>query len=442
MMEKNGIGRGLAGPQVLRETVSPLSVGLTGFGIVIFLSALESYAFLGIPLQWLGYVAAIIVATFVILVFKVRLMPGSTLFLGLCLWMAIVTFLSATLTDYSGRMPIVSSTPYPVFIGLRFLKLFSFFALAQLVYALCVFGREDAVIRITIGVSIVIATYSFYVYAAARFNLPEVPRLQIGTGGTETSQLATFRVFMRSIGTFREPGPFAVWLVVPLFLCFMLRRPRRWLSVLILVTAFVATGSLTGILATAIGIMGAILLFNPFHISSLRVWTPLVAILALGFLILNYLVPVGEANVSVIHWFWSRTEPLLQYGLAGSNRDYTWEYVISHPVPLLGSGLGHVNLDFSQGLLSSLLSLYFNTWLAGGIVGIFLLTGFLSVPLILFVANGAWRHQASFGLLAAYVAWLAAYAVQPEEFQQMFAVIFALLVYRAGSPLVSQGRTV
>jgi hypothetical protein len=121
--------------------------------------------------------------------------------------------------------------------------------------------------------------------------------------------------------------------------------------------------------------------------------------------------------------------------VSASNRGYVYEFFGQNPPPLLGLGLGNANIYFSDlagsELVSSFLSLYLTTMYAAGVPGFVLLVLFLAWPVLrMRTSRAASRNREHAATLMGYLAYLAAFALAPEELTVPFGIVAALLTYR------------
>ena len=142
---------------------------------------------------------------------------GFRIFWLFFLWAMLVTAASTVSHDYASFMPLGATTPYPVFILLRFFTLLSFVASVYVALWLLQQGCREHVIKAVVTIGCFISVAALYIYAAQIYGLPELPRNRLGTAGGLQAIRFTYD-FHRAIGTFREPSLLAAWLIVPLFL--------------------------------------------------------------------------------------------------------------------------------------------------------------------------------------------------------------------------------
>jgi len=404
-------------------------------------SALEAYNIAFVPIEWLIKVGLIAVVLFLGFTRGVYIVPGSRVLLSFFFWALLVTAANSLFTDYASIMPSLATTPYPIFISLRFLNILSFVSALYLTWWLLVKGYKDRVIKWTVVIGFIFALLAIYIYIAQIYGFPELPRTRMSTGGqTDAYRLVRFSyAFHRATGTFREPSHLAEWLVLPFLLSLGLARYRKsfFLYATLIGAVILLTGSLTGIIGTAIGLLGAMLfsMFFNFRGKSISFfYVTLSFLFALGiFYVVS--VPYEEGTKSIFHVILERLTPVIEKGLEGTNRAYIYQYLANVPFPIFGYGLGHANLLLSKYLgiqfVGAYLNLYVNTLFSTGIIGLVLLCLFVLSPVIRAITILRKTHPTNrlLLILAAYFSWLVMFAVRAEELGIMFAVAFALLAH-------------
>jgi hypothetical protein len=413
------------------------NVILLVYVLLLLGNALEAYNLGSLPFPWVTQIGLIAVVIHIILTSKLYFVPGSLELFGLFLWLYLVTISNIYLqgSDYARLMPGIATTPYPIFIGLRLLKIVTFIATIYLIFWLLKRGYKKSVIKWSVIVATLIAIVAIYIYIAQLYGFPELPRNRIGTGG-RIQRIRFNYAFHRAMGTFREPSLLAEWLVTPFFLSFLYRPKSLNLNTVIISSVLLLTGSLTGILGTVLGFLGALLITNPMKFSNLKVLFRLIIILFIAMGIFS-IIAVGydKGGKNLLQVLTERVTPILfEGGMQSSNRAYIYRYISDNPIPFFGHGLGNTNIRLVQYLninfMTSFLSLYFNCMYSGGILALILLAFFLFKPLakVLFFKRVQGKKQFLF-ILAAYLSCLIMFAVLTEEFSMMFALSFALLVY-------------
>jgi hypothetical protein len=425
------------------ERLTEISYDRAGVAVFTALfagTALAAYAVGPIPIQWLVQLTVIGVAGFLILGRRLPPVPGLGPFPWLVGWAAVVTLANAMLWDYPALMPELATSPYPVYIALRFMNLLSFAAAAAITYWVLLRGHRDVVVRRIVWIGGVMALAGIYIYFAQVNGWWEPGRTRMGTAGGEQNTKFAY-AFHRAMGTFREPSHFAEWLVMPFLLAFAYRGRGRMVLIGVMAAALLLTGSLTGIAGVLGGLAGAVVLGNPFRAGRLKMVASLALAGVLGLAAFNALVVGrGDNSTNVIQVFSDRIVPILEGGMGESNRGYVFEYAAEQPVPLVGVGLGNGTLVFTSDTLSptisSLLSLYINTWFSLGIPGTVLMVLLVGLPALRLARRRRYRTEPELmPLMAAYLGWLLMFTVHSEELTLSFGILFGLMAWEGSRRL-------
>jgi len=416
-----------------------------GFAACMLATALAAYNIGPIPIQWIGQSGFLVLG--LVVLSTGRRVPGTGWLLAYIAWSAILTIGTASVSDYERLMPPLATTPYPVFVALRFLEILSFAGAVHVVYWLLSQGREPAVSRYLVGLGFVVSVAAAYIYLAQVLGLPEPPRNRMGTGGGEQVTVFSY-AFHRAMGTFREPSHLAQWLIVPLFLSIRgIRKSSFKLSAATMASILLLTGSLTGILSALLGIALAVVLVGPVRKSTIKLIVTASLGVLCGLAVFD-MVAVRYAGESkgLVDVILSRVTPIISGGgLTETNRGYVYEYVGDQPPSLLGQGVGHANLEFTQYLgwpiISSFLNLYLNVLYSTGILGLGFIALFLLIPLLRARTSRAFRQRSDAPvLLGQYCAWLIVFAVHSEVLTPMFAIAYAMLVHSYVSQTRGSGQ--
>jgi len=430
------------------STAKPLTMGRLTYGkfflfiyCILFLgSSLGAYNIAFVPIEWLTKVGLITTVIFIAGSRKLHLytVPGVRIVLFFFLWALLITAGNILLKDYASMMPPLATTPYPIFISLRFVHIIHFIAALYVIYWLLVNGYKDSVIKWTVIIGMVVALLAIYIYLAQIYGFPEPPRTRMSTGGqTDPFRLVRFSyAFHRATGTFREPSHLAEWLVVPFFLGMIYSKNFINICSIVIGTTILLTGSLTGIMGLFLGIMGTILIANPFKSNPMKT---LVRVLFLGgiTLVLFNMIALSYSGgkADIIGVVGDRIGRILfEGGMEESSRSYIYEYISDTTIPFFGQGEGNANIVFAYYLGSSLPvafnSTYFDVFFSTGVLGLALVIYFLSVP----VRQWQWRKKLKNNtniliLCACYFSWLIMAAVHSDIFSMSFAILFCLIVY-------------
>jgi hypothetical protein len=414
------------------------SVAILTFSVLLIANALAAYCIINIPLEWLSQVGFIVIIIFLFIDRNLYLVPGSKILFSLFFLAVIVTSVNIIFKDYISWMPTLSTTSYPLFVCLRFIKLLSFIAAIYLIYWLLVKGSRYSVIKWTVIIGTVVSVIAVYYYFAWAYGLPALLPNRLSTGGTIPTSFGIYSyAFHRATGTFREPSHLAEWLVVPFFLSFIYCKKKFNIYAAIIGVTILLTGSMTGIVGGTIGFIAAIIITNIFKLDNLKIFTRVIVLIFVVLVIFNVLViSYTEERIDIFKIINNRLSPILfKGGMVQSNREYVYRYISNNPPSLLfGTGLGNSNILFSQylnnNLICSFLSLYFNYLYSTGVLGLILLCIFLFNPVIKVMLGKKIRQDSQIMfIIAPYISHLAMFAVNSEEFSIMFAIIYALMVY-------------
>jgi hypothetical protein len=125
-----------------------------------------------------------------------------------------------------------------------------------------------------------------------------------------------------------------------------------------------------------------------------------------------------------------RLMPILSGGIVESNRGYVYEFAKQIGIPIVGYGLGNINLLLSNWLgtsvVAGILSLYLNIIMALGLVGFALLVAFLLRPLVLIISTATTKQ--AYPLYATYFSWLISFLIHSAEFPIMFGLTYGLVL--------------
>jgi hypothetical protein len=409
---------------------------LAAFAVLFFGNAMDAYQLFSIPVPWLAALGQGMLCCYVLIRRKSFRLPGIIPLLILVGWSVGVTVATSLLREYATIMPLDSTTSYGVFITLRIATLLAFVATIYVAYHLLERGCWRYLLKVLAVLGVIVSIVALYSYVAQVHGLPEIPRNRLGTGGGSVGVVSYTYPFHRATGTFREPGLLAAWLILPLAASVILRRRLFSVPSVLIGGVLLLTGSMAGILGVCVGAVAAILLVRPRHWISWRRGLDLVIFGAAIMGIFSVVaVPNEGGTTNLLQVVIQRSAPLVSSGLAGSNRDYIYDFFHRHPMPILGYGLGHANLMFSQAtgiaVPVSFLSMYLNIGYSSGMIGLAFLCAWVGWPLLR-TTLARRRHGLSpalFWMIGAYTMWLVLSYVTLEELQPPFAVCFAIVVY-------------
>ena len=420
---------------MIDRTSSTTRAGFLLFTLTLVLHSLAAYAIGPVPVPWVAQMIAIYLFFWIGIKSGLRIAPGMVLFVFFFIYALIVTSYQSMIGDYYNYMPQKATTPYFMYIVLRFGTMASFGALVFATFWLLVRGYKPKVVRFLTWLCLFVSAAALYIYFAQIYGWPEPPRTRMGTGGGEQSVTFTY-AFHRAMGTFREPSHLAEWLVLPLFMSFaesdMLSYVARGLGVMTLLL----TGSLTGIGAVLGGMAAGFTFMLPFmNVAVIKSVFRMVMIGALALSCFSVLVSSKDSKgTDLIDVLSKRVEPLKEKGIGQSNRNYVYNYVDSVDIPWFGQGLGNSNLKFTQatGLdaTASFLNLFVNFELSLGYIGLTIFAVFLLTPFFILFLNRDYQFAPDHYLvLSAFFGWMVVFFAHSEELSFHFAIIYALLIH-------------
>lgn len=394
------------------------------FKLVFIVNAITAYEVFRMPIPWFS----VLFLTIAVVIIPKIIYQSITSKGGIVFFILIVYSLLITVYNWGGEYSAKPTTPYAVFIILRYLSFFEFFIGIGLAIYLAKNGYKDRIILFWIYFGFIIALYALYVYFAHIFGLPEVPRTRLGTGGQDyLAQKVQFTGGInRALGSFREPSHLAEWLIIPIILSFSQVMKKKMIIITIIFSAFLLTLSLTGYLALVVALVFYFFV-SFFKIDTRRFYR--------GFVFIVGLVGVFYvlSNTGYGELVLDRLNNLMAGGVDASNRSYVYNYLRSTEIPFFGQGLGNSNLIFSQFLynsgVSSFISLYVNTLMSIGVVGLLLLVIFFSRILIEAVIISI-KDKMVLVYSAAFIAWLAIFGMHSETVRFEVGVLIGLLVYQ------------
>jgi hypothetical protein len=414
---------------------------LYAFLALLYLSSLAAYNIGPIPIPWMAEAGLVALAvTLILYTNKVRAVPGTALLFVFMLWLFLLNVIAPG--DYAHVMPELATLPYQLFIGVRYVNMFSFISSLYVVYWLLTEGYAREFTRGLVYVGLLVCLGAFYVYVAQIFHLPELPRTRAGTSGIQQNVTGNYSSglfsYRRALGTFREPSHLAEWLLIPFFVSFLRKDFWGRFHSAILGLTLILTVSLTAIASITIGTFIALLITNPFNPKYMRLLGAAVIFAGFLYLALDRVVvgAVGEhADNTLAAVFTGRITGTLSGGFAKTDRAYVYELISEHPIPVVGYGLGNANIYGSavtgNAAMMAFLSLYVNMLYAAGYLGFIFLALFLLRPVYYYIKSKPLKQGVQVPLiLIAYVSNLVSFAVLAEELTTAFAVICALLAYQ------------
>lgn len=414
------------------------------FKIAVIFTVLEGYSLKSIPLPWVGSALLIVICFLSIGKLYKTEPPYFKIAIVFFLWAVGITIINIS-GEYASIMPSEATTPYPIFIFLRFLDLAMFISTFWLVYRLCIMGYREKIVRfiITLGVTVSVIAIYFYLAQIYGFYYPTQNRMTTGGQILSQGEVTYSYFFHRASGTFREPSHLAEWLILPLFLSFEVKRSMFIIfTVVILATVFL-TGSLTSILAFGIGMLISMLPSVRFsRAKNMKNIVVVIGILFFSLFLFNYLVYYySSSRTSLYGVLQQRITPIFETGTEGTDRAYIYNYFFNNPPSFLGIGLGHANILFSKALniplMPSFLNLFISVAYSLGIPGIILLSFLLFFPLIKLVKN---RNSEIIWVIGAYCAWIVIFVGHSEILPSVFGILYGIILFHLHYKRSANGR--
>lgn len=392
--------------------------------IAIILQGVAAYSVLGFPIPWVGRAIGALILLLELSRVKIRWPPGMLLLLlYLC-----YSFSITVLTWHS--QPIVRglTEPYPIFIGLRYFDVVCFIGIFICSNRYGYFYGKDRMIIFFINLSMFFSLYAIYTYLAHYLHLPVLPRTRMSTGGGGNMDLEYTYAFYRATGSFQEPSHLAQWLTPAILATMLHPKYKNGKKLVVMVSAFILTGSLLGAVAVVTGIL--IYMFTAGLKRRLQILT-IVPLIALVMLILNYV------KIDFLDVITNRVSNILSGGMLESSRGSIYQFMYTHVPPLFGYGLGNSNLYFSDQTNSPLVrtyaNLFFDTWMSLGVIGLFIVALFFIVQLKRLLRKNN-RQERSLSL-SIYGAWIALYFGHISHLDMVFAFWAGVLVIGDENPV-------
>ena len=236
-----------------------LNIPLIIFSFGFFLEGLDAFSIASIPLSWIGIFFYVVIFIYLKLTKKIEYIFDITFIKYFLYYLFFVTIIRAITFDLN--MPEYATTSLVEYIGLRLLKILSFYTIISLTVNFVRKKNIDYVIKLIAYIGVFISLLSLYSYFSYIFDWTDFSRSRAGTGGW-TQPIRRACSILRNYGTFREPSFLAVWLtpVIPLIF-YLARKSKVWYIIsLIPILSLVLTRSLTGIISIIIVFSIALLL--------------------------------------------------------------------------------------------------------------------------------------------------------------------------------------
>jgi hypothetical protein len=409
-----------------------LGVTLFLFSLGAFLTVLEAYSLFSIPLTWFSAIIYIVAAIVPLLSTGRLTVPRGTSLLFLYLFWSLLALSLYLATNEPPAMPARTTTPYPVYLILRFLFVIVFIAVVTTSYWMVRRGALEQVIRVHAGLLAFVSISALYIYAAQIAGFWEPPRNRMGTGGQDfLSEGVHFTyAFHRALGTFREPSHLAEWLaamvvfLLPVMASYI-RTLYWWLIVFLALVAITLTGSLLGAICLASGLLTLLILQKGLRL--------LASIAGLFLLMLAIVLVVNSAlEIDVLGTLAPRFVEMIAGGVGATNRAYVYDYLEQVPLTFMGYGLGTGPLLFASALGSDFIVPFLNLFISvahdAGLVGVVCIVIYFSLPFIFAFRYGISSNPLVAGCLASHVSWIFAYLGRSPELSPAHAVPVGILM--------------
>lgn len=400
------------------------------FLFYFFVNSLAAYAFINIPLTWIANIIALLSFFFVRkkIIFEVKKFLNPLLFIVLL--GVVLNFLEFYSGTVQSKYPAFGTTPYSIYVLLRYLSIFSFIVTVYVVYELCK-DKNTTIINGIIIIGILVSLYSAYCYFAQLTGLPEIPRTRIGTSGIIKTDISFTYGFHRAIGPFREPSHLAEWLILPLSLILSKNNISKLLK-LFVIMIFLLTGSFGAISSLFLGVIFFYTIFRKSRFLTKSSYVYIYTLL--GFLIISAMLDqISSSSAIYQRTLLDRFEGFIYGGgIESTNRNYIYQYIDLIEFPILGLGFGNPNILFARFLMTnnvaSFLNIYINIWLSVGLIGLLLFIYFLIKPIFISALQKNTVKITNIFVLIAYLSYFFIYLSLEEELTINFAVVFALVI--------------
>ena len=383
----------------------------------IALEGLDAFSIFSVPFPWFGVSILFLVIP---VYYFFNLSITSSNFGLLKYWILYIIAVSVIKAiSFDLEMPEYATSSYFQFVGLRVIKILSFFIIVWVIQILGSHFTVNKIIEYVAYIGVFISLLSLYSYFSYFLDLSDFNRSRPGSGGwTQPIQRACS--ILRNYGTFREPSFLAVWTVPFIPLNFYLaRKSNKWYFLSIFpILSLVLTRSLTGV----ISILLASLAISFFYLLKSKKLEfnfilPIIMILFVSFVANNisYKFPpldpsmcppnsedkcdcsiyddtVDKAKNSenIAESIFSRATLIVGGGIDGfGNFSYLIEHVLNENVKIFGDGLGSSNIIYSYkfekltaqvksgeivfrnpGQIVSFNNLYANIYFSSGLLGL------------------------------------------------------------------------
>ena len=451
-----------------------INIPLIIFAIAFFLEGLDAFSITNIPLSWIGVLTYVFIFIYLKLTKKIEYIFDITFIKFFIYYLIFVTIIRAISFDLN--MPEYATTSLLEYIGLRLLKILSFYTIIALTVNFVRKKNIDYVIKLVAYIGVFISLLSLYSYFSYVFDWTDFSRTRAGTGGW-SQPIRRACSILRNYGTFREPSFLAVWSapIIPLIF-YLARKSKTWYIIsLIPILSLVLTRSLTGIISVIIVFLIAILLdlYKNKKFNFLLL-TPILLIFVTTMFGNNFgykfppldpsMCPpesadkcdcsiyddeqdIAKNSSNVYQSVFSRISIIASGGIGGfENIDILNQYVENSNFKIFGDGLGLSNIQYSPefgeitkqtkdgqliyknpGQVVSFNNLYANLYFSGGII---------SLLMFLFILRNTFKKllknysTLDTYLLTGFLTILLMFFFQAEELSSQLAIYFGLITMK------------
>jgi hypothetical protein len=284
---------------------------------------------------------------------------------------------------------------------------------------------------------VIICCYSIFLFFITYFNInffDIITRNRLATDGTSLQPTIFYGNTIRATGSFREPSFLGLWLILPLFLSFELKKKK---SILIIFFTLIFTYSLSVLFSILISFLILIFLiifknikkfnfkfFFYIHLRDLNFKIINIFYFCLFFLGIYFFFNQDDI-------FYNRILSLAEGGLKDTNRGGLFQQVLNYfEFQNFGKGLGNlfvqISYDNNSNTLVSILNLYFYLYYSCGLLIFVIIIFFLIKPILKFIL--IYKNNQRF-LFIVYFSYLVFFFFSKEEFSLMFGVTYALFYF-------------
>ena len=451
-----------------------LNIPLIIFAIAFFLEGLDAFSLANIPLSWIGVLTYVLIFIYLKLTKKIQYIFDITFIKYFLYYLIFVTIIRAITFDLN--MPEYATTSLLEYIGLRLLKILSFYTIISLTVNFVRKKNIDYVIKLIAFIGVFISLLSLYSYFSYVFDWTDFSRTRAGTGGW-SQPIRRACSILRNYGTFREPSFLAVWSapIIPLIF-YLARKSKTWYIIsLIPILSLVLTRSLTGIISVIIVFLVAILidLYKNKKINFL-LFAPILLIFITTMFGNNFgykfppldpsMCPpesadkcdcsiyddqqdIAKNSRNVYQSVFSRISIIASGGIGGfENIDILNQYVENSNFKIFGDGLGLSNIQYSPefgeitkqtkdgqsiyrnpGQVVSFNNLYANLYFSGGIISLLMFLLILKNTFKKLLKNYSTLDTY---LLTGFLTILLMFFFQAEELSSQLAIYFGLITMK------------